>query len=176
MSDELNPPADRPLSEEELAQLERLEREATAAPWWYDEGPQYWRLHGTGGWTPEQGGGEFKIPSQPLNHQIIKAAKQSEIFMPYWPNEPDGMLIPKMRNALPRLLKELRELREAAQKCTCEQEGTTHTCPLHGLVSLLREAHEEIKELREHLDAYERWARQAPVRVDVEITEDGEDG
>jgi len=125
MSDELNPPADRPLSEEELAELERLESEATVAP---------------------------------------------------WPLGADAVLIPTMRNALPRLLKELRELREAAQKCTCEQEGTTHTCPLHGLVSLLREAHEEIKELREHLDAYERWARQAPIRVDVEITEDGEDG
>lgn len=164
MRDEQRRPTDDPLSEEELAELEGLESEATAAPWWYDEGELYYRLHGTGGWTPEQGSGEFKIPSQPLNRQILKAAKQSEVFEPYWPLGSDAVLIPKMRNALPRLLREVRELRELAT---------------HDAVRLVIEARAELADARRRLEAYEAWARQAPVqsgdapRQEREVVEDG---
>lgn len=166
MRDELRPP-DEPLSEDELVELEELNERATAAPWWFDEDERYYRLHGTGGWIPAQGSGEFRIPSQPLNHQIIKAAKQSEIFMPYWPNEPDGVLIPKMRNALPRLLKELRELRELTQRCICgdgstgDHRGAQPDCPVHGAVRLLRSMDAELKDLRSRYYTFRTAVRQA---------------
>lgn len=143
-----------PLVEEELAELEGLLKDATPEPWWYDEGPQFWRLHGTAGWTPEQGSGEFKIPAQPLNLQILKAAKQSDVFMPYWPNGADGPLIPLMRNALPRLIAEVRELRSLVGRCICppvgdaREEGPQYpdeSCPVHGAINVLRAENDDLK-------------------------------
>lgn len=171
------PQPEGPLSEQELAELERLENEATAAPWWYDEGELYWRLHGTWGWTSEQ----YSIPAQPINKQLIKAAKQSEVFEPYWPLGSDGPLIPKMRNALPRLLKELRGLRELVHRCVCadgapgDYEGPRAECPVHGAIQALNEAQAELERLRRGWKTMEGWLETRPRLSPTEpgLAEDG---
>lgn len=64
---------------------------ATDGPWWFDESAHYWRLHGVAGRIPPQADG--LIPEQIVNHQILKAPKSSDRFMPYWPNPADGEFI-----------------------------------------------------------------------------------
>lgn len=152
-------PIDAPLTEAELTELEALESEATARPWWSENSELYWTLHGTAGW----------MHGQPVNWQILKAAKQSKVFQPYWPNrKADADLVPRMRNALPRLIKELKELRELVHRCVCadgapgDYEGPRDECPVHGAIQALREVREENRALKERLSVLEEWADARP--------------
>lgn len=173
---EPKPQPEGPLSEAELVELECLEGQATAAPWWYDEDDLYYRLHGTAGWSPRIAA--LDLPPQAINHQIFKAPKKSEVFEPYWPPPADAQMIPLMRNALPRLLEELRSLRELVLGCSCadgapgDYEGPRADCPVHGAVQALRQVQEENRALKGRMRELEEWIERRPSVQPVLIPQD----
>lgn len=80
------------ITEEQLAELERLEREATPGPWLVEDKRGWWRVRGPGGVAFDDGSAcnEYNAECDADTRDLIVAA----------------------RNALPQLLAEVRRLRD----------------------------------------------------------------
>lgn len=91
----------KPMTPERFEEIARMEAEATEGPWWEDDRETTWTLHGVG-WRTSQG--------EIVNKQLIKARKEDERFMPYWPGPLDSNFIVGARTAVPELLAEVRYL------------------------------------------------------------------
>ena len=86
-----------PITEEQLAELERLEREATPGPWLVEDKRGWWRVRGPGGVAFDDGSAcnEYNAECDADTRDLIVAA----------------------RNALPQLLAEVRRLRAVVDAC-----------------------------------------------------------
>lgn len=76
---------------QKIAEIQARWENATEGPWWSGESERYYRLHGVGARIPPQANGI--IPEQIVKKQILKAPKDSDLFMPYWPDAADDEFI-----------------------------------------------------------------------------------
>lgn len=131
---------EHPISQERLAELTRMDAEATEPPWWLDESDLVWRLHGTAGWST--GYPEDLLPPQPINHQIAKAPKRGTDYMEYWPNEADARFITEGRQGFRDLLMAVRAYRQRVGECVCGDPGEVPyaECLAHGSIPAYHQA------------------------------------
>lgn len=122
---------------------------ATPGPWWFDEDEHCWRLHGVAMTLPSPFDG---FSEQHVGKQILKARKQDDQMMPYWPEPADAKFIARARTMYPLAL-DVVEAYERWGKASIARESLNFSSPGNPAVAELREATEVLRAAREAFEA-----------------------